>query len=107
MDDDWASQFAGHNAVGIGKTFKFARRKIVAFDHRARRDKRLERSEYHLLTLVHAKRGSLDNDNVFVFIDDESAEEIAFSIDHAKDVAAGRCFCRMARAARIRSSKNA
>jgi hypothetical protein len=34
-----------------------------------------------LLALVHAKGGSLDDQDIFVFIDDKAAKEIAFSVD--------------------------
>ena len=34
-----------------------------------------------MLALVHAKGGSLDDQDIFVFIDDKAAKEIAFSVD--------------------------
>jgi len=39
---------------------------------------------------VHAERGNLDDEDVFVFVDDEAAEEIAFGVDDAEGGGAGQ-----------------
>ncbi len=36
------------------------------------------------LAQVHAQRGNLDHEHVFVFVHDQAAQEIAFGVDHAE-----------------------
>src|SRR5437868_1074678 len=89
-DGNRSRQFAPKDAVGVRKTFKFARRKLIAFNNGAGRKKRVERFQDHLLALVHAKGRGLDYQYFLVFIDDESAEEIAFSVYDSKRSSPGK-----------------
>jgi hypothetical protein len=43
-----------------------------------------------VFALVHAEGGELEDENVFVFIDDEAAEEVALGVDEAKARGVGK-----------------
>ena len=49
-----------------------------------------QRLDDHLLALVHAERGDLQDQNVRVFVNDQSAEKIALRVDDAKRSRAGQ-----------------
>lgn len=84
IDGNGTIQFASDDSVGIGKPFELAGGEFVAFDDGARREYRLEGSEDKGFSLVHSQRRSLDYKDIFVFVDNEAAQEIAFSVDDAE-----------------------
>jgi hypothetical protein len=43
-------------------------------------------------SLVHAEGGKLDDEDVFVFVNDEAAEEVALGVDEAKAGGLGQVF---------------
>ena len=87
-----AVQFDRHRAferprqhpVRFRQSFKLARGNFAALNYRPRREDRLQRRQNHRLPLVHAKRGNLHNQHVFVFIHDEAAQKIALRIHDAE-----------------------
>ena len=83
-------EFAGQDAVGIRQPFKLARGGFVALDDGARGEDGLQRGEDHRLALVHAERGGLDDEDVFVFVHDEAAEEIALGVDDPEGGSVGQ-----------------
>jgi len=96
---DGATEFAGEDAAGFGEAFKFARGDFAAFKDGARRKNLLERGDDLRFPLIHAEGGNLDDEHVFVFVDNEAAKKITFGVDDAGGggvrqmvLAHGECF---------------
>ena len=79
-----AAEFAGENAAGFGKAFESARGNFAAFQNRAWGENFLESGDNLCFAFVHAKGRNLDDEHVFVFIDNQAAEKIALGVDHAE-----------------------
>ena len=100
-------QRSAQKPVAFRQPFKFAERRLAPFHNGARGENALERFDDHCFALIHAEGGDLHDENVSVFIHDQSAQKIALSIDDAKRGGPGQSRCRSSSAARMRSTKNA
>ncbi len=90
VDAHRAVQRTNEDAVGVSETFELAKGRVAPFKDAAGRKELLQNRRNHGLALVHAERGGLQDENVFVFVDDEAAEEIALGVDDAKGSGAGQ-----------------
>ncbi len=61
-------------------SFKGAGRGIVFFQDGGGMEDLLEGFNDHGLALIHTQRGSLEDEHIFIFVNDEPAEEIAFGV---------------------------
>ena len=81
-------QFTGKTAAQHGirhrKPFEFSGSNIVAFNDRARLQYALQHGCDFSFALIHAKRRSLQHQDVLVLVANQSAQEIAFRIDNPK-----------------------
>ena len=81
---DGAVEGAEEEAAGFGEAFEFAGAHVAAFEDDAGGENLLERGNDEGFALVHAEGGDLDDEDVFVLVDDEAAEGVALGVDDAE-----------------------
>ena len=77
-------QRSAQKAVAFGQPLEFSEGRLAPFHDGARGEYALERFDDHRLALVHAERGDLHDENIAVFVHNQTAQKIALRIDHAK-----------------------
>ena len=75
---------SGDHAICVWQALEFAGSEFVAFHDCARRKNLLNCLENHFLPLVHSEGGSLHYHDIFVLVENEAAQKIAFGIYDAK-----------------------
>jgi hypothetical protein len=85
-------ELASQDTIGFFEAFEFAGGNVAAFDDGARGEQLGEDLHDLRFALIHAEGGELDDENVFVFVDDEAAQEVALGVDEAKAGGLGKVF---------------
>ena len=84
LNRDGAVQRAGEKSVAFGHALELAERRFIPLKDGAGLEHGLQRVHNHLLALVHAEGRDLHDQNIGIFVNDQSTEKIAFGIDDAK-----------------------
>jgi len=85
-------ELARENRVGFFEAFEFAGGNVAAFDDGAGGEEFGEDVHDLPFAPVHAECGELDDEDVFVSVNDEAAEEVALGVDEAKAGGLGKVF---------------
>ena len=99
-------QCAAENPVRLRQPLELTKRRLAPLHNRARRKNFPQRLDDHFLALVHSERRNLHDQNIVVFVNNQSAQESLSALTTRKDDASGICLRRNASAARMRSMKN-
>ena len=84
VDRAFALELARQDSIGFLKPFEFSGCRVAALDNGPGRENLLQGCNDLRFVPVHAQRRNLNDQNVFIFVDNQSTHEIAFGIDDAE-----------------------